>query len=458
MSRKKVVRRAVMAMLTGTMGMGSIAGVATTAMAETVPSDLNTSTDAQDTSSIRLLKDYVTGSETQRDTSSPVETFSFTVERYGLWNVGEDGNGVAAYSSANMPTFTTDDGSSIFTITSEKGDAENAESDLGVIADVPTYNAVGDYWYKVTETDNNVAGVIYGTNDSKTEDLTADNGAHDGVYYIHVQVTNAETKGEYIRTVTLHKTAPDASITNTAYETWYADNHDNTDSIKKVDNIQNEYYAGSLSITKNVEGNAGDKNELFKVTVVFKNETGASMLSDITYKNFYSATGEQTTTATSIGWTDRLATVENDGESSILHTNETKTVEFYIKDGTTVTFDNIPYGVSYTVTETQPVDDKYTHEFTQENADAAGTFNGKAYAADAVTAENADASGADKWNAATATGSISDDSDSITLTNTKESIIDIGVITENAPYIALILTAGAGAVVFAKRRRNKVEE
>lgn len=448
---KKGIALAIVGMMTLGMGTTVFAG-----MGGGTPTGtrLNTSTtDISDTSAITLQKDYVNGSNSQQNTKSPEETFTFTIDRYGLWNVGEDGKGQAKYDEGNMPTF-----SNSSTITANKGAAgTNPTTKPSVQLTVPTYKAVGDYWYKVTENDNNTAGVIYGTNDSETEDTTRVNGAHKRVYYIHVQVTNGATKGEYIRTVTLHKIAPESVITNANYETWYSNNNKNTEdkNDKKVADIQNKYYAGSLNITKKVTGNAGDKNELFQVTVTFKNESKANMFSDITYKNFYDVNGNQTKVATPLGWTDTVGT----SDTATTHTNETNTVSFYVKDDTTVTFDNIPYGVTYTITETQPIDDKYTHTFAHENADGTVTFDGVSLAADGVTAESTVPSktAAEKWNEAKATGSISDDSDTITITNKKTSVIDIGVMISDAPYVALLLLIGIVVVVFI-RKKSIIEE
>lgn len=451
---KKGIALAIVGMMT--FGMGTTV-FAETGGGTTTGTGLNTSmTDISDTSAITLQKDYVNGSDLQKNTKSPEETFTFTIERYGLWNVGDAGNGQAKYNKDNMPTFSnssTTSPTNTFTIEASIGAAGTTSANKpSVQLPVPTYEAVGDYWYKVTETDNNTAGVIYGTNDRETENTTSANGAHKRVYYIHVQVTNGESEGAYIRTVTLHKTAPDVTsvTTNAAYETWYSNKNTEGQNDKKVADIQNKYYAGSLNIKKTVTGNAGDKNELFQVTVTFKNESKANMNSDITYKNFYDPNGNLTKDATSLSWTDTVGTSG---------TNETKTVSFYVKDGTTVMFDNIPYGVTYTVTETQPSDDKYTHTFAHENADDTVTFDSVSLAADEVTTESTDTSktAAEKWNAAKATGSISDDSDTITITNNKTSVIDIGVMTSDAPYVALLLLIGIVVVVFI-RKKSIIEE
>lgn len=456
---KKGIALAIVGMMT--FGMGTTV-FAETGGGTTTGTGLNTSTtDISDTSAITLQKDYVNGSESQQNTNSPAETFTFTIERYGLWNVGDAGNGQATYTKATMPTFSnnsTTGSKNTFTIEASIGAAGTTSANKpSVQLPVPTYEAVGDYWYKVTETDNNTAGVIYGTNDRETENTTSANGAHKRVYYIHVQVTNGATKGAYIRTVTLHKTAPDVTsvTTNAAYETWYSNKNTEGQNDKKVADIQNKYYAGSLNIKKTVTGNAGDKNELFQVTVTFKNESKANMNSDITYKNFYDPNGNLTKDATSLSWTD---TVETSGTTTT-HSNKTKEVIFYVKDDTTVTFNNIPYGVTYEITETRPSDDKYTHTFAHENADDTVTFDSVSLAADEVTTESTDTSktAAEKWNAAKATGSISDDSDTITITNNKTSVIDIGVMTSDAPYVALLLLIGIVVVVFI-RKKSIIEE
>lgn len=440
----------------------TVAGLVTFGMGTPVLAEngLNTSDNpTEDTSQITLDIDYQNGSANQQNTVSPAENFTLTIDRYGLWNVGEDGSGNPKYtlSGANaMPTFTngaTTDSTNTFTINASAGAAGSTTTKLSKTLTVPTYKAVGDYWYKVTETNNNVAGVFYGTNDNVNEDTTEKNGKHMSVYYLHVQVINNNNKSGYIRSVTLHKTAPGATLNNTAYESWYDTHHANADNQqdKKVSAIQNKYFAGSLNITKNVEGNAGDKNELFMVTVTFTNTSKANMNSAIKYYDFYDAKGNYTDEEQKelLNWTDDLTNTNNN----------TKEVSFYVKDGTTVHFDNIPYGVKYEVSEKRPDDDKYTHTFSYGDTGDSGKdenpikFNGIILDNDTVTPELTTGTAEDKWKAANATGTISDDSDTVTITNTKTSAIDVGVFTSNAPYIAMLVVAGMAVVVYLRKKR-----
>lgn len=478
----KFLRKVIVLAMTGSMIAGT---AATVSAADSSSSGLNTNnTVSADTSSINLIKNYTLGTVNYDGAKSPEETFEFTIEPYGVWNAGSSTGaaGGDAYSTSNMPALakkSTNTGNSEYTV---KVEAKQNQSNVNKVTihaiagyagnnspisearlDLNDFNSVGDFWYKVTETDNNVAGVIYGTNDNAKEDFSKSNNDHNAVYYIHVQVTNQASQG-YYRTVTLHKTAPDAAVkTNAQYEKWNKNNYSNSpeQTDKKVNDIQNKYYAGSLKITKKVTGNTGDKNKLFKIIVVLKNDSGANMNSDITYSNFYDDKGKLTPNAKSIDWTDTLT---NDSNNTITHSDARKEVTFYVKDNTTVTFNNIPYGVSYTVSEEQPKDDTYTHIFaytenTMNNSES--TFNGVKTVADTVYVEKEDTgenASTTNWDAAKATGSISDASDEITITNHKESTIDVGVITSNAPYIAMLILAAAAAFVFIRRRRDLIEE
>ena len=79
-----------------TLGMGTTVFAEEKGNTTTTGTGLNTSaTSISDTSTITLQKDYVNGSDSQENTKSPKETFTFTIDRYGLWNVGENGNGQA---------------------------------------------------------------------------------------------------------------------------------------------------------------------------------------------------------------------------------------------------------------------------------------------------------------------------------------------------------------------------
>lgn len=175
------------------------------------------------------------------------------------------------------------------------------------ISHTEAFHSVGIYTYKITETVGTTAGVTYSTSE-KT---------------LVVTVTQGENGLE--ETYALH------------------------DGGAKTDTVVNEYSAGSLSVKKVVAGNLGDQNKKFKVTVEFKAPEGKNVEGNITY-----AVGEETKTITKDDWANGVATAEIE-----------------LKHNQTITFTNIPYGVTYTVTENDYTgSDKYaapTYEYSDTN-------------------------------------------------------------------------------------------
>ena len=90
---------------------------------------------------------------------------------------------------------------------------------------------------------------------------------------------------------------------------------------------------------------------------------------------------------------------------------------FYLKDGETLSIANLPYGVSYTVTETAA--EGYT---TNKEGDS-GSINAAAQTA--------------------------------AFTNDRTTTVDTGITTDSLPYVLLLgIVVLAGAVLFIKRRAN----
>lgn len=443
-----------------------------------------------DTATIYLLKDF----DKVNGGTSTDGIFTFQITPYGVWNAGSS-TGLPsgdAYNKGNMPKFVSGTGISgsgngnVYT-TSVIATDNNVDQSSGCQVDLPTgdngYKSVGDFWYTVQESKvtaaatettpayNAITGVIYGTNDSVTTENTAtDNNAHTATYYLHVQVTNGSTAGQYIRTVTLHKTAPGSTNTsNVTYNTWAANNYANTEtSTVKVNDIQNKYYAGELDITKKVTGNAGDHDKRFKVTVEFVKPVNTIINSDIIIENGHD-TGTSTTPVadwkvlgqddTNTGWKTAA------GGSTKLNATDRcvgyATVDIWIKADETVKFKNIPYGVTYTVKEAVPLpvaDNTYSNEmkFTAESKDVECKFDALTLVADNDSGTMGNGYTGDYFNNK-ATGSISDEMDVVVITNEKTVTIDIGVITSNAPYIAMLVLAGVALVVLV-RRKNHFEE
>ena len=253
--------------------------------------------------------------------------------------------------------------------------------------DLPDFSTVGvgDYWYEVTETAGSTAGVVYDSHK----------------YYLHIVVSHediARPDGSGVSQVTLHKTAP---------------NNDGTyinDADDKTTGFTNQYGAGTLSVTKKLSGTFADRNKTFEVTVTLTAPTGKTVTGPITYG---------------------AETIEGNWTGS-------KEIVLSLGNNDSVTFENIPDGVTYTVKEKDYSEDGYdipVYTFT----------NG----------ETGDVVNTGTWSETFAQGTISNSADAVTVKNNKDATIDVGVVLENAPFVIIILgVIGLGVFMFVKRRRN----
>lgn len=172
------------------------------------------------------------------------------------------------------------------------------------------------------------------------------------------------------------------------------------ESADKDDTIVNTYKAGNLVIHKDVTGNMGDKDKLFNVTVTLKGEPGKT----------YSGTYTRSDKEGSEGYT---FTFDENGEA---------TLTLQVKDNTTITIGNLPYGVTYTVAE--DVYDGYKATYTFDD-------NGDAKIIDSAV-------------------------ENVKIENYKDSEIDTGVILDSIPYIlTLVVIGGVVIAIIAKKRLAK---
>lgn len=226
----------------------------------------------------------------------------------------------------------------------------------------PTYASVGIYSYTVKETPGNTAGMTYAEKE----------------YTLVVYVVNDDVNGGV-------KVAGSK----------LADAND-----KKHDKFENKYEAGSLAVTKVVAGELGEKGKTFNFTVTFTQPQNKVARSTISY-----LVGTETKTLT--------------------FTNGTATANISLKDGETITFNNVPYTVSYNVTEDNANQD---YNGTIKNGDYVVNYNN-------------------------CNGTISAATTTATVTNTKGGTIDTGITTDSLPYVMLLgFVILAGAALIIKRR------
>ena len=292
------------------------------------------------------------------DTSNPAETFTFTFTN------GQVTDAAAGTVAPSVPDATVSFDAGSATV-------DGFQKQVSVALGGVTWPSVGIYTYDVTQKAGTTAGVNY-------SDVTAK---------LKVTVARDDATGEYY----------------TAFVTLsLADDNNDGQTDVKTANFENTYSAGSLSVSKNVAGNLGDRTKYFAITVTLTGE------GDKTYAATYPVTGGS-----------KLVNGTDDAAEATIPLDTPTT--FYLKHGETFTISNLPYGVTYTVTEADYSSEDYTQKI--------------------VFSDDANKK-------------IDSASDTVDITNTKGTTVDTGVVLDSLPYILLIAVAVVGVVAFTAKKRT----
>ena len=235
--------------------------------------------------------------------------------------------------------------------------SETASKSVAVDIDANDYE-LGVYTYKVTEVAGSTAGVTY-----SGEEL-----------YLVLTILRDENSAQHYVAAMHYESATGAD---------------------KRTGFTNQYDAGSLAVTKDIKGNMADMEKEFAFTIVFTAPSGETVNSAITV----SKPDATTETITFNGATTCTYTIN-------------------LGDDDTVTFTNIPEGVTYTVSEE-------AENYTSDN----GVFSD----------ENKSIS--------------ANDEDTVTFTNTLTNEVDTGITMDSMPYILLLTVACMGLFVFISKKR-----
>lgn len=180
--------------------------------------------------------------------------------------------------------------------------------------------------------------------------------------------------------------------------------------------FNNNYETNTLTLAKKVKGNFGDLNEQFTFYVTFKKGDDTKDYTDILFTK--SVNG--------------ITITEKNSDVAVNALTYGKEYAVTLKHGQNVQFTNIPDGVTYTIAEdTTKTDWQYTVSL-ESNPDVA--------LSDAETA-----------------GTVSDDA-AVTFVNNHQGTPDMGVILDNAPYIALLAIVAIGGVALMLNKRRRDEE
>lgn len=332
----------------------------------------------QDQSKVTIYKHY----GLEGNGTSPEETFYLVQEsKKVLKGDIEDSDIPDLTALANAPTSTAGRhyvASVTFVAGGAKADATQNQS--AFVVTLPKYNHVGQYEYTLREVAGNNAGVTY------REDAIR-------------LVVNVINDGN-IRIAGVHT--------------------ENEDGEKSNSFSENKYAANTLTVSKYVSGNMGDKNTYFQFRLKLEPgnaNTGKTFAENytITYSDPENGSGKNTT-----------STIRVDGNY----------VYFWLKHDESISIANLPEGVKWTVNEL--------------DADGKAVADGAKNGLYAVSVDGA--------NGSIVAASASETSNKASFTNTHEGVIDTGVILDNAPYIALLAIVAIGGVALMLNKRRRDEE
>ena len=326
---------------------------------------------------------------------SPEETFYFQIDYVKA--IKQDSKGYAPYTVAheNVTTKDVKFDSMIGTKTDSKAfNVTPAELNLS------TPTGTGKYLYKITEKAGTNAAVTYQQSE---------------VYMVVTVAHDVDADGKTIKEnswkyyVTMYKTQSGA------------ENATQTDKVNNTDAFKNTYGDNNISeltLKKVVKGSFGDLGEDFTFEVKFTKAAGK------TYSNIL--VGSRSADSVSIvkkGTTEQVTELSYD-----------ETYVVTLKHNQWIKFNNVASDVEYTIVENKKDNWQYTTSL-QDGSNAAFT--------------EATMTAADTTKATASTD---------IFINEHEGTPDMGVVLDNAPYIAMLAIVAIGGVALMLNKRRRDEE
>lgn len=248
-----------------------------------------------------------------------------------------------------------------------------------------------------------------------------------GVYYYTVKENAGNTPGvvydnsELTLKVTVAHATKDGKIDGEIIKdqyNYYVALYRGNQKISNENAFTNYYGKGSdgndtaykLDLKKTVKGNFGDLGKTFTFNVVLKPAAGKQA------KDYAGAVVSAPSDTTQNGKVWAI-------DGTTVHT-------VTIGHGDTVTLTNLPEGVIYVVTEDQTTETPWVYTVTGQTTDTEGDK--------LVTTTNAN--------------------NVVSIVNTHEGTPDMGVVLDNAPYIAMLAIVAIGGVALMLNKRRRDEE
>ena len=337
---------------------------------------------------------------------SPAETFKFDIEFVRKFDceasvtsdptVDENAEFKIAFNALNAKQDAAYTGS--FTVSPKQLGLEHPQG-------------VGKYVYKITEQESTTSAVV----------------TNEGEAYLVVTVAHAENA--------------DGSLSANSY-VYYAGLYRNAELTgTKVDNTnafvntygedENGSTIHKLTMSKTVHGSMANLQKSFTFNVTFNADTENHKNNADYAGAVVSAADKEKITSGTLG----------DNNTLVMGTTYTVT----LGHGDSIDFTNLPEGIHYTLSETG-VNEQ--NQITVDNIAYNVTLTNNAKNADTV----AKALTSGSW-----TGAMAQADDVAAFHNTNPSSPDMGVVLDNAPYIAMlaIVAIGGVALMLNKRRRNE---
>lgn len=330
--------------------------------------------------------------------SAPSETFEFTI----AYNTMSDAEKEATVPSVNIPN-----GKKTIAFEGPLATGEHVGHFTLTLSELGLVNPkVGKYVYTITENAGSTPAVSY---DTSTLYLV--------VSVVHeTDSTTHEIKNGYKYSVSLHKGTVNGEKTDAYFvNTYGADN-----SLK------------NLSLSKTVRGSFGDLNEDFTFQVKFYNKENKN------YAGAVVSNGEGT-------YSIKDASNQPVAKGEVLAFDTPYTVT--LRHHSSISFDNLPAGITYEISE---------------NGSDWHTVNGATVAMKDqynVSLENNGKLTSNEANMPAAQGTIGTDKNaSVGFINDHQGQPDMGVVLDNAPYIAMLAIVAIGGVALMLNKRRRDEE
>lgn len=334
---------------------------------------------------------------------APAEKFEFDIAYVGAYRMGTNVTAPSGKIEAKYADFKNAMSASPNAYT---------ENFSWTLEDLKVPEGIGTFVYKITEKTGSTPTTVYDVDKNTLGDL-----------YMVVSVTHKlkdETSKEIVPNVYEY------SVSLRRYNgAVSASNVEVVSTGKKVPNTNaftNTYGAGNsvndVTLSKTVHGSFGDLSKTFDFIVKFEKPASAT---DVTYGAIVATKSDK-----SIIIKQGETVISAEGSADAVNLEYGKEYTVTMKHDQNVVFSNLPANVTYTMTEDGAVAGKLG-DYTVTGEQSAKKTMGSA-------------------------------DETVAIVNTHEGTPDMGVVLDNAPYIAMLAIVAFGGVALMLNKRRRDEE